>query len=95
MVNAVTNNIFTFSVKEKRTNTLTEEGIAKIAEIIENGEVINGISKFCSIEEIANMNYDFTPARYVNEIIVDEAEEAITLKDIDAELAELYKKLGL
>lgn len=94
-VNAVTNNIFTFSVKEKRTNTLTEEGIAKIAEIIENGEVINGISRFCSIEEIANMNYDLTPARYVNEIIVDEAEEAITLKDIDAELAELYKKLGL
>lgn len=94
-VNASTNSKFTFSAKEKRITFLTQEGIAKIAEIVENGEVISGISKFCTIDEVAETNYDLIPARYASDIIAEAEEDTVTLKEIDDELAELYKKLGL
>ena len=68
------------------------KGIEKIVQILENGEEIIGLSHFCTINEIAEMNYDLTPARYmVKEEILDTA----TLDEIEAELAELYKKLGI
>ena len=38
------------------------------------------------------MNYDLTPAKYM---IVEETHDGTTLNDIENELAELYKKLGL
>ena len=91
-INASNNGVMTFSEKDRRNNILTTEGISTIAQIIENGEEILGISKFCSAEEIAEMNYDLTPAKYM---IVEEAHDDTTLNDIENELAELYKKLGL
>lgn len=92
-INASSNNAFTFSAKERKFTVLTDEGIAKIAEIIKSKGVVHGISNICSNEEIEEMNYDLTPARYVNDIASDE--EELTLEDIDEELAQLYKKLGL
>lgn len=91
-INASTNGVMTFSEKDRRNNILTAEGISTITQIIENGEEITGISKFCSAEEIAEMNYDLTPAKYM---IVEEVHDGTTLNDIENELAELYKKLGL
>ena len=91
-INASNNGVMTFSEKDRRNNILTAEGISTIAQIIENGEEIIGISKFGSAEEIAEMNYDLTPAKYM---IVEETHDGTTLNDIENELAELYKKLGL
>jgi len=91
-INAVNNSTTVFTEKERKVNVLTEEGIERIVQILENEEEIVGLSRVCSINEIAEMKYDFTPARYITE---EEIPDTTTLDEIEAELVELYKKLGV
>lgn len=91
-INASNNETVTFTEKERKINVLTEEGIERIVQILENGDEIIGLSRVCTIDEIAEMNYDLTPARYMVE---EETPDTTTLDEIEAELAELYKKLGI
>ena len=92
LINASNNGTVTFTEKERKINVLTEEGIERIVQILENGDEIIGLSRVCTIDEIAEMNYDLTPARYMVE---EELPDTTTLDEIEAELAELYKKLGI
>ena len=91
-INASNNGTVTFTEKERKINVLTEEGIERIVQILENGDEIIGLSRICTIDEIAEMNYDLTPARYMAK---EEIPDTATLDEIEAELAELYKKLGI
>ena len=91
-INASNNGAITFTEKERKINVLTEEGIERIVQILENEDEIIGLSRVCTIDEIAEMNYDLTPARYMDK---EEIPDTATLDEIEAELAELYKKLGI
>lgn len=91
-INAANNSTAVFTEKERKINVLTEEGIESIVRIFENEETIIGLSRVCSINEIAETNYDLTPARYM---VKKEITDTTTLDEIEAELAELYKKLGI
>lgn len=78
------------SARFKGGNLLSEADLETIANVIVNGTEIEGVSRFVSPGEIANNEFDLTPARYVTEVIET---EDISLKEIDDELNLLYEKL--
>lgn len=75
-----------------RENIISEEGINKVAEIVNFGIQEEGLSTVVSVDEIMKNNFDLMPSRYVKEIRtgID-----MTLEEIDNRLAALYAKLGI
>ena len=93
LINANGKEFAKYVVKEKgRDVSIKREGIDFIINIINKNEVMDGVSIISNINEIIQQKYNLMPTTYINEKV---EEEQITVKEIDEELAELYKKLGV
>ena len=75
-----------------REPIISEEGIDKIAEIVNFGTKEDGISAIVSNDAIRKEGLDLMPSRYVKE---PRGECEMTIEDIDNKLAALYAKLGI
>ena len=94
MINATTNNVYNFySQKDKTSMQMTQEGIELIARIVHTGEQVEGVSRNVGIEEITQQNYSLSPAQYIS--AKSDAEETMTLGEVEERLKELYQKLGM
>lgn len=89
-VNACSEYFKQYIIKERAYTDITEEGIKQLAQIVKNGEIIEGVSNFVSVADLDAENYNLLPSKYVLEPIkkID-----ITTKEIDEKLAKLYKNL--
>ena len=87
-----TNNYFNFVDKSNRTVTnLTDAGITKVKEIYQNSEVIEGISKMVSVNEIKKFDYLLSPSKYIE---VKSERKTMSNDEIDKQLNVLYERLG-
>lgn len=77
--------------KEKQGYSLTTEGKQKLVNVINNRELIEGISVLVDKQTIAVNNFDLQPIRYIREFI---DEESLSLDEINKRLNELYKELS-
>ena len=92
LVNACGKAFSKYVTKDKRENIISEEGINKVAEIVNYGIQEEGLSTVVSVDEIMKNNFDLMPSRYVKEIRTG---ADMTLEEIDNRLAALYAKLGI
>lgn len=91
-VNACGKEFSKYVTKDKRGNVISEEGMDKIAEIVDYGIDEEGLSTVVPVDEIMKNNFDLMPSRYVKEIRTG---ADMTLEEIDNRLASLYAKLGI
>jgi len=93
-------------VKGRPKNELTDENIARIAEVFEAWEDRPGLSRVITLEEAARNDYNLSPSRYVSNGKAEEVlplEEAVVLlkeaeeerEQADKSLAEVLNRLGL
>ena len=75
-----------------KETTISDEGIQKIIDTINNQTEKIGFSSFATFDEIVEKNFNFLPTTYVKAII---EEDVISLQEIDSKLEALYKKLSM
>lgn len=92
-INATTKEFskYVLRVKSKET-TISDEGMQKIIDTINNRTECVGFSIPAPFDEIAQKNFNLLPTTYVKTIIED---DVISLQEIDGELEALYKKLSM
>lgn len=92
-INATTKEFSQYLLKAKsKETTISDEGIQKIIDTINNQTEKIGFSSFATFDEIVEKNFNFLPTTYVKAII---EEDVISLQEIDSKLEALYKKLSM
>lgn len=89
MMNASRNNYFPFLGKGKDV-TLSQDGVAKIVDLFNDGVEPIGIAATATTDDIRKNGYDLSPHKYIEEQTV----ETESLETINAQLAELYDRLA-
>jgi len=89
-INASTNDVFQFSNKARGADVeLTDEGIAKIASIVNEKQDIPGISKNVASYLMAS-GKSLVPVTYIENV---ERDKSLSSKEITEQLEDLYKEL--
>ena len=70
---------------------MTTEGIREIANIVNDGLSVEGISRVVSISELAAKNYILTPSAYLS--ISENAYSYLSIEEITRDMARLENEL--
>lgn len=81
-----------FNRQGKTRCTLTSKGIHEIADIVNNGLSIEGVSKTVSLDELAEKNYILTPSAYLS--ITENTYSYSSIEEISNEMARLEAELA-
>lgn len=94
LVNAAAANAEHFFNRQGKTKcAMTPEGIREIANIVNDGLSVEGISKVVSISELAEKNYILTPSAYLS--IPENAYTYSSIEEITSEMARLESELAV
>lgn len=77
-------------IRGSQVSTIPADLIKRIASTVADRDVIEGFSCLASLDEIRNNNYNLVPATY---LASPGEEDNMTMEEVEAQLAELYRQL--
>ncbi len=77
-------------IRGSQASTIPADLIKRIASTVADRDVIEGFSCLASLDEIRNNNYNLVPATY---LASPGEEDSMTMEEVEAQLAELYRQL--
>ncbi len=77
--------------KSGMAGTIAPETIAKICSVVEKQETVEGFSCVVHQSDIREKDFNLVPSTYIPTAV---EEDNITMEEVDAQLAELYRQLS-